>query len=461
MKRRSGPGKKLLAVVVVGLAVAGLAGGSMVWRAEIPPQAVQSEADPEVIAEGARLAAMGNCVGCHTASDGLPYAGGLPIETPFGIVYSTNITPDRETGIGAWSEQAYLRALREGVDRRGRHLYPVFPYDHFTRVTDADLAALYAWNMSLEPVSSAVPENALDFPFNLRSMLAGWKLLYLRAGAYRPDPTRDADWNRGAYLVEGLGHCAGCHTPRDRLGGPDGNRPFAGSIVDGWTAPALTADNPAPVPWSVESLHRYLRDGGDPFHGVAAGPMASVVRALREAPEEDIRAMAVYLASWMAPDDAAPGDGVAEHGTRGYGVARASLPNEILPMGTAPPLRGDALFAGACSACHHADGPRPIGIMPDIPLLGSVNAGDPRNLIQVVLFGIGQDEGRAGAYMPGFAEEFTDAEVAALLSHVRSLAPGRAPWSDLETRVRAIRAQGPMDGTGGGPLEGYSAARQP
>lgn len=448
--------KAILAVVAVGIGAAAAVAGALVWRSEVPALASPPTVDPDLIVAGERLAYLGNCAGCHTAPGGAALAGGLPIETPFGLIYTTNITPDSETGIGAWSLEAYRRAMRDGVDRRGRHLYPVFPYDHFTRMTDDDIAALYAWNMSREPVRAAVPDNALRFPYGLRPLLAGWKLLYLRPGAYSPDPARNEDWNHGAYLVAGLGHCGACHTPRDALGGPQRGAAFAGGEAEGWTAPALTVANPAPVPWTAESLHRYLRDGADPAHGVAAGPMASVVRALGQVPEDDIHAIAVYLADAMARDG---GDEAA--GSVGYGRVRAALPMEIPPMGSPTPVNGGALYAGACAACHHAGGPRPSGLLPDMPLVTSIHAATPDNLIQVVLFGIGQDEGRTGAYMPGFAETFDDVELAALIAHLRTLAPGRPAWEGLETAIDELRERGPVGGTGGGPLEGYSIARQP
>ena len=170
------------------------------------------------MALGARLAAIGNCNVCHTAPGGAPFAGGLALPTPFGTIQSTNITPDPATGIGRWSETAFVRAMREGVDREGRHLYPAFPYDHFTRVTDQDNRALYAYLMTRRPIQASPPPNDLRFPFDQRILLAGWKMLYLRQGPLAIETDRSPEWNRGRYLVEGLGHCGACHTPRDGLG---------------------------------------------------------------------------------------------------------------------------------------------------------------------------------------------------------------------------------------------------
>jgi nicotinate dehydrogenase subunit B len=225
-------------------------------------------------------------------------AGGRPMETPFGVIYSTNITPDVETGIGNWSYPAFERAMREGIHRDGRQLYPAFPYPHFARVTDADLQALYAYLMAQSPVRAETPKNALAFPFNLRPLMAGWNALFHQPDVFQADATKSAMWNRGAYLVEGLGHCGACHSPRNELGAEIATRYLAGGFAEGWEAPALTSLSRAPIPWSEAELYAYLRTGESRFHGVAAGPMAPVVKELKALPDQDIRAMAVYLGSF-------------------------------------------------------------------------------------------------------------------------------------------------------------------
>jgi mono/diheme cytochrome c family protein len=215
----------LILVVAVGAAFVALA-----WRPAIAPidPPVRSSFDPALIQRGAALAAIGGCVSCHTAPDGTPYAGGLALATPFGTIHGTNITPDPQTGIGRWPEAAFMRALREGVRLDGRHLYPVFPYDHYTRVSDDDVRALYAFLMTREPVHARAPENDLVFPLKVRTLIAGWKLLFFEGAIFRPDASQSAEWNRGAYLAEGLGHCGSCHTPRNVLGGPKKGQHFAG-----------------------------------------------------------------------------------------------------------------------------------------------------------------------------------------------------------------------------------------
>ena len=263
----------------------------------LPEAAAGSSFDPRAVAMGSRLAAIGNCIDCHTAAEGRPYAGGRPLKTPFGTIHGTNITPDPDTGIGRWSEAAFSRAMREGVDREGRHLYPAFPYDHYTKVTDDDIRAIYAFLMTREPVRAVPPPNQLPFPFNIRSLIAVWKRMYFEQGVFRPDPARNSEWNRGAYLVQGLGHCGACHTPRNALGAEKKSEYLAGGEAEGWHGPALNAASPAPVPWTAGQLHKYLRTGLDDLHAIAAGPMEPVVRNLASVPEQDVRAMAVYLAA--------------------------------------------------------------------------------------------------------------------------------------------------------------------
>jgi mono/diheme cytochrome c family protein len=257
---RSGVIASVLAALVLGGAVAAVAA---VWRpaiGAIDPSA-QQPFEPDLIKRGRALAAIGNCSNCHTASAGKDLAGGVAVPTPFGTVFSSNITPDADTGIGRWSEAAFRRAMRNGVDREGRHLYPTFPYDHFTNVSDEDDRALYAYLMTREPVRSAAPENRLSFPFDQRVLIAGWKLLFLRRDTYRPDSAKSAEWNRGVYLVEGLAHCGACHTPRNALGAERAGAPFAGGDVENWRAYAINADSPSPVPWDADALFAFATDG--------------------------------------------------------------------------------------------------------------------------------------------------------------------------------------------------------
>ncbi len=228
----------------------------------------------ETIERGRQMAEAGDCAVCHTTAEGPTNAGGRAIETPFGTVYSTNITPDPETGIGSWSYPAFERAMREGISRDGHHLYPAFPYTAYTRMNDADLQALYAYLMASPAVRSRNPVTKLAFPFNLRPMLAAWNAMFLSPGALPVEPSRSAEWNRGAYLVEAVGHCSACHSPRNMLGAEmTGASKFAGGLADGWEAPPLGAHANGPIPWDVNQLYDYLRRGSADLHGPAAGPM--------------------------------------------------------------------------------------------------------------------------------------------------------------------------------------------
>ena len=224
-----------------------------------PPPA--SSFDRTVIESGARLAAIGNCGYCHTAPDGPQYAGNRPIPTPYGTVYSTNITPAPVSGIGRWSEEAFRRAMRQGISRRGDRLYPAFPYDHFARLADDDISALYAFVMTRHPVEVYRKEPELWFPFNQRWLLAFWNLLFLDSAPFRADPQQSPEWNRGAYLVAGLGHCGACHTPKNFLGAEKRGLDLDGGEAEGWVGPALNAASPAPVPWDAANLFTYLRTG--------------------------------------------------------------------------------------------------------------------------------------------------------------------------------------------------------
>src|SRR5262249_55408273 len=203
--------------------------------------------------------------------------------------------PDPETGIGRWPEVAFQRAMRDGVSRHGRHLYPAFPYDHMAKTSDADIKLVYAFMMARERANSRPPPNDLAFPYNIRSLIAGWKVLYHDRSPFQSNSAKSAEWNRGAYLVEGLAHCGSCHTPRNRAGAEDKWNAYAGGEIEGWMAPALGATSLAAVPWTAERLADYLRKGRSPQHGVAAGPMAPVIRNLAQVADAEIKAMAVYV----------------------------------------------------------------------------------------------------------------------------------------------------------------------
>ncbi len=426
----------LATVAAVCTAVVGIAAALLPWRSIAPiapPDA--SVYSAATIARGRQLAALGDCAVCHTRTDGgILNAGGRALATPFGTIYSTNITPDPETGIGAWSYPAFERAMREGIHRDGRQLYPAFPYPHFARTTDADLQALYAYLMARPPVHADNRRTRLAFPFNWRPLLAGWNALFHRPGLLEANAAQSATWNRGAYLVEGLGHCGACHSPRNVLGAEKAEAYLAGGFAEGWEAPPLTSLSHAPISWSEDELYAYLRTGESRFHGVAAGPMAPVVKELAALPDEDIRAMAVYLGSFQEQVlDKPAQDALATKletltGTR---VASASS-------------LGARLYEGACAVCHQVGGAALFGSRPSLALNSNLHGTVPDNLVQVILHGIASPASSELGYMPAFKDSLTDDQLAELVSYLRQqFAPDKPPWADVRAAVSRVRQTGP------------------
>jgi mono/diheme cytochrome c family protein len=288
-------------IVAIAAAFLGLLGFVVLsWRPAIAPveRPNPSSFTAESISKGEVLAAVGHCVSCHTRPGGQPFAGGYGVNTPFGIIYGSNITPDPKTGIGLWSLEAFTRAMREGVARDGSHLFAAFPYNVYTGLWDEDVKALYAYLMTRPPVSSTVPANSVPFPLSIRSLEEGWKILFFRSERYRTDPAKSEEWNRGAYLAQALSDCEGCHTPRNALGALKDRDAYAGAEIDNWIAPPLTKANPSPVPWTRDELFSYLRTGIGRLHGAAAATMTPVIRdglALAVVPDSDVRAIALYF----------------------------------------------------------------------------------------------------------------------------------------------------------------------
>ena len=397
----------LAAVVLI------VAGVALAWHPAIDPITKPPAFSPEQIAKGAELAAIGDCAVCHTQPGGRPYAGGRGVPTPFGTVLATNITPDPETGIGRWSLAAFRRAMWDGIGRGGTHLYPVLPYPHFTRATDADIEALYAFMMTRAPVRQATPADHLPFPLNQRWLLAGWNLLFLRPGPWQPDPSHDASWNRGSYLVEAVGHCGACHSPHNALGAEEAGRTLGGGEAEDWYAPPLQS---AAQPWTRDALATYLRTGFQAQHGAAAGPMTAVTDALARVPEADVEAIATYIASLTPQGTPAPEPG---HGGADPQVA--------------------ALFNGACGGCHGSNAPMTLAGAPSLSVSSAVNAPTPRSVIQVILNGIPWREGKAAPYMPAFGSALTDQQIAALAGYLRSEYTRKPAWNDLPAEVAKAR----------------------
>jgi mono/diheme cytochrome c family protein len=446
---------RIIGSVIAALLVAGAGGAfALAWRpaiAAIDPPAPQSF-DTALVKQGRYLAAIGNCNDCHTVRGGKSFAGQLPVPTPFGTIFSSNITPDAETGIGRWSEAAFRRAMRSGVNRDGQHLYPTFPYDHFTNVTDADDQALYAYLMTRQPVRAPARENELSFPLDRRFVIAGWKLLFLRHGTYQPDAAQSAEWNRGAYLVEGLAHCGSCHTPRNALGAERASAQFAGGDVDNWHAYAINAQSPAPVPWDADALFAYLRDGWHPDHGVARGPMAQVVSNLSSAPQDDIRAIATYMAGVFGaptPDRKRQGEAVLAQ-VKSPAVMQASKINAA----------GAAIYAAACATCHETGRSLPYGGV-NLALSTAIAGPDPRNVANIVLSGVRPVEGERSPIMPGFAASMNDRQISALLNYLRARFSNQPAWTGVEKTVEdARRTQTVFLQTSPGPHNAAADATQ-
>ncbi|EJM78162.1 molybdopterin cofactor-binding domain-containing protein [Pseudomonas sp. GM55] len=412
-------------------AILGVAATALPWRAEIAPITPPSAGtwSAATLERGRLLAAVGDCAVCHTAPGGATNAGGLAMQTPFGTLYSSNITPDPKTGIGSWSYPAFERAMRDGISRDGKNLYPAFPYTAFRNINDADMQALYAYLMSQAPVSQPAKVNDMQFPFNMRPLMAGWNALFLRKGEIKVQPQRSEQWNRGAYLVNGLGHCAACHSPRNLMGAEKGGKNFlAGGMVDGWEAPALNGLSKSPTPWTEDQLFTYLSSGYSDAHGVAAGPMGPVVSELAKLPKADIRAMAVYLASL---------DGTVQAQTRSStetvaqpSVAEVSLNN------------GRRVFEGSCQGCH-ADGlgPKLFGVSPSLATNTNLHSTLPDNLLKVILQGISNPATPDLGYMPGFKDSLSNRQIAELTAYLRNrFASAEPAWQGLEQKVAHLRA---------------------
>ncbi|MBV7534179.1 cytochrome c [Duganella sp. sic0402] len=411
--------------VWIGATLAASAAAATAWVIQPALAPVQApgpnDFDSASIARGARVTAQGDCMVCHTAAGGSPYAGGLPLRTPFGTIYTTNITPDPATGIGNWSLAAFTRALRHGVARDGHLLYPAFPYIHYTKMSTADINDAYAYLMTRTPVVYQAPDNDLLLPLRFRPFLAGWNLLYLRPGPVPEDPSQSYAWNRGRYLVDGAGHCASCHSALGPIGG-ERSPAFSGGNIDGWDAPALTALIQAPKPWTREQLAIYLRHGWSTEHGAAAGPMGPVAHSLSRVPEADTDAIATYIMSLQKPP--------------------ASVPKPVASDDHARVAQGATLFAGACASCHGATAPMmAAGGRPSLALSTAVNSERADNLIQIVLNGVPWSHAQQSTFMPPFAATLTDAQIASIAAYVRADIGKRPAWNSVEQRVNDIRKE--------------------
>jgi mono/diheme cytochrome c family protein len=376
--------------------------------------------DPGLVARGEYLARAGDCMACHTGSGGPFFAGGDALNSPFGAIYPPNITPDKATGIGNWSEDDFYRALHDGKGLHGEYLYPAFPYPWFTKVTREDVKALKAYLDTVKPVNQKSRQDKLTFPFDIRLGLAGWDAAFFKAGEFKPDPSKSKEWNRGAYLVEGLGHCGDCHTPKGPAEEPIDSKAFSGGSLDKWYAPNITSDKAHGIGgWSDEDLVKYLKTGSAPGRGTAAGPMAQTIRdSLSYLTDEDLHAIVAYLKATPP---------IAEvNETRG---ADASGPH-------AP---GEALYLTHCAYCHQADGKGRSGAVPALDGNGLVRARGPEDVIRIVLGGhLATD---SYALMPAVGADMSDRDVAAVVDYVRNAWSNVAPAISKDGMVGEIRAE--------------------
>ena len=412
-------------IAFIALAVLALLAGA-VWFVNYGHSPVQDAPPsgppaPQDVARGAYLARAGNCAGCHTARGGAAYAGGRAIGTPFGTLYSTNLTPDTDHGLGLWSAGHFWRALHHGRSRDGRLLYPAFPYTHYTMVTREDSDALFAYLRSLPAVKQPNRPHELGWPYDTQWALAIWRAMYFRPETSRPDPQQTAEWNRGAYLVRGLGHCSACHGARNILGANRNVLDLSGGMIpmQNWYAPALTSKAEASVAdWPVEDVVRLMRDGVSP-RGSVLGPMAEVVlQSTQHLSNEDLRAMAVFLKS--LPQSPSP---------------QETDPREVPVAATRVMDRGGKLYADQCVQCHGERGEGVKGAYPALAGNRAVTLDVTSNLVQVVLYGGYAPSTRGNPRpfgMPPFAMRMSDEEVAAVLTYIRGA------WGNKGAPVSAL-----------------------
>ncbi|HZZ35046.1 MAG TPA: c-type cytochrome [Caulobacteraceae bacterium] len=379
------------------------------WAAPGAHPAAVGEAIADPVARGRYLVLAGDCKACHTRAGGAPFAGGRPINTPFGAIYTANITPDRETGIGAWSGDEFYRALHHGVGRGGKRLYPAFPFPYFTHMTRADADDIRAYLMTVAPVSYVKPPNRLPFPLNLRFVMAIWDALFFHARTFQPDPARSAEWNRGAYLVQGPGHCGACHTPKNFLGADKEKQRLQGGKLDNWVALNLTGDPRRGLSaWSREDLVEYLRTGRN-AQAAASGQMGEVIYfSTSRMSDADLGAIATFLKDLPAP--AQPD--------------RGSQPEAVT-------LRaGEAIYVDTCAACHRAGGDGVPRFFPPLKGDAALQATDPTTIVRIILQGtrsVPTPGTPAPLTMPSFAWKLTDAQIASVATYVRNSWGNAAP----------------------------------
>ncbi len=376
----------------------------------IATTALAQGTDFSTLERGRYLTNAGDCAACHTADDGQPFAGGRAVPTPFGTIYSTNITPDTETGIGRWSNEEFYKAMHEGVGRGGKRFYPAFPYPWYTKVGVDDVRAIKAYLDALLPVKQKDKSSELPWPLSVRAVMAGWNALYFHEGAFRTNPEKSAQWNRGAYLVEGLGHCGACHTPKNVLGGPKKNKRLEGGYGEHWYASSLTGDlRDGLGAWSAQEVAEYLKTGSN-AKAAAAGPMAEVVRnSTQHLDDADLNAIAAYIKDMPRTKD------------ESNNVSR-SIDKSVL-------THGEALYFDNCTGCHMENGTGIAQVFPPLKASAAVQAKDPATILQAIIGGatvVATKEKPTGLAMPAFGWKLSDQEIADLATYIRNAWDNRA-----------------------------------
>src|SRR5712671_1255242 len=369
----------------------------------------QAEPSPELIAHGKALVEAGDCAGCHTADPSKPFAGGKRIDTLFGAIYSPNLTPDRDTGLGGWSDDEFYRALRYGVRRDGSRYYPAFPYPNFTKMIRDDLLAIRAYLATLTPVPNSPPPPELRWPLNYRVVMRAWNFLFFRPGIFEPNQQKSTEWNRGGYLVTGAAHCGTCHTPKNIFGADKRGRAFRGGLVQGWFAPRLDgAERSGLKSWSTDDIVEYLQSGRN-GRSHAGGLMAEVVaNSTSKMSDADVRAIAVYLKDLPA--------GVPEP--------------VVAPPPQAEMAAGKAIYAHACVACHEADGSGAPRIYPPLPGNANLQSADPSSTLRIILDGaqtVTTPRAPNTGSMPAYAKQLSDQQIADVTNYIRNSWGNAAP----------------------------------
>ncbi|TXN25141.1 c-type cytochrome [Methylobacterium sp. WL9] len=385
-----------------------------------PPPASAQGAETDPVKRGAYLATAGDCVACHTAPGGKPFAGNYPLNTPIGVIMTPNLTPDKETGLGNWTEEDFEKSFRHGIGKDGKYLYPAFPFGWYTKVTSDDTKAIFAYLKSLPAVNEKKKDNGIDFPFNIRSALITWRTAFFKEGEFRPDPNASAEVNRGGYLVEGLGHCGMCHNENKLVGNSSLAGKLGGGVIDGWYAPNITPDDHQGIgAWTDEEVVSYLKTGTAPGNrpGVAAGPMRQTIdESLSKMTDADLKAIVAYLRSVPA---------------------KKTFKQQELQAYNQPGAPGGETYLTYCSSCHRPDGKGVEGAIPALAGNSSVQTKGPESVLRVIYGGLAAQNGYAP--MPAIGQEMTEQQVKEVTDYVRNSWGNSAPVMNAGSAVSTAK----------------------